>query len=84
LIGKSLQAEVNLTVTQEIYDAIRKLDMKINQVLIVSKVNLKIGDKLDVEIKLADGSTCVRCWNVFESLNEDGLCERCSHVIKGE
>jgi isoleucyl-tRNA synthetase len=84
LIGKSLQAEVNLTVTQEMFDAIEKLDMKINQVLIVSKVNIKIGDKLDVEIKLADGSTCVRCWNVFESLNEDGLCERCSTVIKGE
>jgi isoleucyl-tRNA synthetase len=84
LIGKSLQAEVNLTVTNEMNDAIKKLDMKINQVLIVSKVNLTIGDKLDVEVKLANGHTCNRCWNVFESLNEEGLCERCNCVIKGE
>lgn len=84
LIGKSLQALVDLKVTQEMKQAIDFLDMKINQVLIVSKVNITISDKLDVEIHLADGKTCERCWNVFDTLNDEGLCERCSTVIKGE
>ncbi len=81
LIGKSLQAEVDLTVTQEQMDAIKLLDMQIHQVLIVSKVNLSLGDALKVVVKPAEGETCARCWNVVDHVHEDGTCDRCHKVV---
>ena len=26
-------------------------------------------------------TSCPRCWNYTESDNEDGLCDRCNHVL---
>ena len=83
LIGKSLQAEVSLVVTQEQMDAINILDMKIHQVLIVSKVNLSVGKAMDITISLADGVTCDRCWNVVDHVHENGLCKRCNTIVGG-
>jgi isoleucyl-tRNA synthetase len=83
LIGKSLQAEADLVCTKEQMDAIKYLDMKIHQVLIVSKVTMTLGNALSVSIKAAEGHTCDRCWNVVEHIHENGLCDRCDHVIGG-
>ena len=84
VIGKSLQAKLVLHVTDQQKDAIDFLDMKLHQVLIVSKVDLQVGSQLSAEVKLADGKTCARCWNVFDHLHEDELCDRCHHILKGE
>ncbi len=81
VIGKSLQAEVDLVVTKAQKDAIDLLDMQIHQVLIVSKVNLAVGDELKVEVKAADGETCARCWNVVDHVHENGECDRCHEVL---
>jgi isoleucyl-tRNA synthetase len=78
-----LQAEVSLVVTQEQMDAINILDMKIHQVLIVSKVNLSVGKAMDITISLADGVTCDRCWNVVDHVHENGLCKRCNTIVGG-
>jgi len=83
LIGKSLQAEVLLVCTKEQMDAINYLEMKIHQVLIVSKVHLTLGNQLSVTIKAAEGHTCDRCWNVVDHVHESGLCDRCENVIGG-
>jgi isoleucyl-tRNA synthetase len=64
-------------------DAIHYLDMKIHQVLIVSKVHLSLGDQLSVIIKAAEGHTCDRCWNVVDHVHESGQCDRCENVIGG-
>ncbi len=81
IIGKSLQAHVSLTVTEEQKKAIDALDLNIEQVLIVSSVDLKVGDPFDVRIKEAEGSVCARCWNVVEEVDEGGLCPRCSAIL---
>lgn len=81
IIGKSLAAHVDLTVTSKQKEAIDMLDMKIHQVLIVSKVNLVVGSALSVSVKPAEGHTCDRCWNIVDHVNEKGLCDRCDHVI---
>ena len=83
LIGKSLQAEINLVVTKKDMAAIEKLAMKLHQVLIVSKVNLEVGDQLVINIKPASGETCDRCWNVVDHVHANGLCNRCHHIIGG-
>ena len=82
IIGKSLQAEVDLLVTKEQNAAIKELEINLKQVLIVSKVNLFVGDHLDVSVKECSGVVCDRCWNIFDEVNEHGLCERCEGVIK--
>jgi isoleucyl-tRNA synthetase len=83
LIGKSLQAHVDLVVTEEQMKAINDLDMKIHQVLIVSKVNVTVGKTLSVIVSLADGQTCDRCWNIVDHVHENGLCDRCHAIIGG-
>jgi isoleucyl-tRNA synthetase len=65
-------------------DAIQKLDMKIHQVLIVSKVNLNIGSETEVMVTPAEGITCDRCWNVVDHVHENGLCNRCNTVLGGK
>ena len=82
VIGKSLQAHVKLKVTSPIYEAIQTLKMPIAQVLIVSKVDLAIGNHVSVEVYPAEGHTCDRCWNVVDHVNHEGLCERCARVVK--
>jgi len=81
VIGKSLQAHVSLIVTKAQKQAIDALDMNIEQVLIVSAVDLEVGDSLDVHIKEAEGSVCARCWNVVPEVDADGLCPRCSNTL---
>ncbi|MBN2299930.1 MAG: class I tRNA ligase family protein, partial [Acholeplasmataceae bacterium] len=83
VIGKSLAAQLNLVVTQEQMEAIKVLDMNVHQVLIVSKVNLKLGDKLEIEVSPAEGHTCDRCWNIVDHVHVNGLCDRCNQIIGG-
>ena len=84
VIGKSLQAEVDLVVTPKQMEAIHFLDMKIHQVLIVSKVNVLIGEVLSVKVSPAEGVVCDRCWNIVDHVHENGCCDRCSEVIGGK
>jgi isoleucyl-tRNA synthetase len=84
VIGKSLAAQIDLVVTEKQMDAITKLDMKIHQVLIVSNVKLAVGEVLSVKVAPAEGIVCDRCWNVVDHVHENGLCDRCNHVLGGE
>ena len=84
VIGKSLSAEVSLTVTQAQKDAIDQLQMKLAQVLIVSHVDLNVGEALEVSVRPAHGETCARCWNVVSHVHENGLCDRCLDVVGGK
>lgn len=83
IIGKSLQATLDLTVTKDQKAAIDLLDFKTHQVFIVSKVNLKVGEKLEIDVSLANGHTCDRCWNVVDHVHENGLCDRCDEIVNG-
>jgi isoleucyl-tRNA synthetase len=83
IIGKSLQAKLDITVTKDQKEAMEKLEFKTHQVFIVSKVDIKVGDRLDVVVSKAIGETCDRCWNVVEHKHENGLCDRCNNIING-
>ncbi len=84
IIGKSLAAKLDLTVTQEQMNAIDTLEMKLHQVLIVSKVGVTIGSKLSVKVSPAEGTTCDRCWNIVDHVHENGLCDRCNEIVEGD
>ena len=92
LIGSSLQAKVILFLTQNTIQAIE--DLHLAEMCIVSNVEIQdISNKSEdsinfddediyVEIKLADGEKCERCWAVLEevSSNKNNLCNRCEDV----
>ncbi len=87
IIGKSLEAHVYLHVNDEDKKLLDKnFKDKVNQWLIVSKVTYsdetltKYGE-CEVKVEKVDGVTCPRCWNITESKDLEGLCDRCKKIL---
>ncbi|MBG0762090.1 isoleucine--tRNA ligase [Acholeplasma laidlawii] len=85
VIGKSLDAHLNLSVDQTTYDALEYLDLldKLDKILIVSSVHISKADQLDIKVSKADGHVCARCWNIVKEVNQDDVCLRCESVLEG-
>ncbi len=87
VIGKSFEAHVTLYLDDTWQEIVRSLSTNIRQALIVSKLTMTQGsgkyafDGFSVDVALADGHTCERCWQVVDEVNTVGLCERCETVI---
>jgi isoleucyl-tRNA synthetase len=56
--------------------------LNLKTILIVSDLKVTEGDKLEIKISKFEGKVCKRCWALFEELDSDELCERCSKIIK--
>ena len=89
-IGKSLQAHVLLHLNDEMKETVSKVcPDSLAQWLIVSKVTL-VDETLplildfEIDVKEAVGGTCPRCWNIVDSVDENGLCVRCHEVMTQE
>ena len=85
-IGKSLEAEVDLTVPAE-NAFVAEMDMeKLADILIVSQVRVVVGSEATVSVKPASGTKCARCWKVLTNVGtvagHDALCPRCAAVVK--
>ena len=86
LIGKSLEAHVVLHVSDAQKEIMNRVLSNAAQWFIVSKVTfttdeLEQFEVCQVQVEKATGHVCPRCWNYTESDNEDGLCDRCNHVL---
>ena len=85
VIGKSLEAAVDLTVPEE--DAfLAEMDAdEVADLFIVSQVKLTVGDEMKVTVEAAQGVKCGRCWKVLHSVKAVGeheaLCPRCAAVM---
>ena len=53
----------------------------LNQLEEMSLYELEQFEVCQVKVEKATGHVCPRCWNYTESENEDGLCDRCNHVL---
>ena len=87
IIGKSLEAQLEITVSGEKYDLLNSFCDKLAAVFIVSGVKLLNGggEELSVKVMQADGEKCDRCWMYTDDgeKTEDGyLCARCLKTIK--
>ena len=85
-IGKSLEAEVDLTVPAE-NAFVAEMDMeKLADILIVSQVRVVVGSEAAVSVKPASGTKCDRCWKVLTNVGavagHDALCPRCAALVK--
>ena len=93
IIGSSLEASAELTVSKEIKNYLNEINL--NDLFIVSSA--KIVDKLsgdtfslagindtNVKVKKSDGLKCERCWVISKEVNNKNLCKRCKSVIGNE
>ena len=90
IIGSAQEATVYLSVKDEFtantYNLLSSLEK--SRLFIVSSVvdeesaNAKDYEVSKVEVRLNEGQKCQRCWNRFESVDENGLCPRCSAAFK--
>ena len=85
-IGKSLEAEVDLTVPAEDAFLGQMEEGVLADLLIVSQVRVETGDSLSVTVRPASGTKCQRCWKVLTSVGtvagHEDLCPRCAAVVK--
>ena len=97
MIGKSLEAQVDLDVNEHNKELLESLDADVQLLLGVSKLNLhsldeaaadadQYNDGIAVKVSVAPGETCQRCRMVKEDVGSDPayptLCARCAKVVR--
>ena len=86
VIGKSLEAAVEVYSNDaEVVELLNSV-ANLNQFFIVSKVAVKENDGVTydlatVKVTKAEGHRCERCWNIVDEANEEGLCPRCASIL---
>ena len=86
VIGKSLEAAVEVFSNDaEVVELLNSV-ANLNQFFIVSKVEVKENDGVaydiaTVKVTKAEGHRCERCWNIVDEVNEEGLCPRCASIL---
>ena len=81
IIGKSFNAKLTITLDDEAKKIFMPIEEDAKQLLIVSQLEFKEGNKFDVLVEPATGCTCARCWMIVPVCNEDELCPRCASII---
>ncbi|WP_341266577.1 isoleucine--tRNA ligase [Candidatus Phytoplasma fraxini] len=84
IINKSLQAKLILKLPKEYMEMLDNLEIKnkLNQLLIVSQLDIIESNSLDINITTASGTECPRCWNIIKNKNVNNLCCRCSKYFE--
>ena len=82
VIGKSFNAKLVVTLDKEASEIFAELKEDAAQLLIVSQIEFKDGEKFDVEVVKAEGVVCSRCWMIVPSFDENELCPRCAAILK--
>ena len=87
VIGKSLEAHVSLNLDEQQEELVKSvLGEHSAQWFIVSKLSLTDEEQavhfdVQVGVEAVSGETCPRCWNIVDSVDENGLCPRCHKVM---
>ncbi len=91
-IGSGLQAKVRLSAPAETFMLLQRYRETLRYLFIVSQVELGAlpgdgnGGGLKVEVLLAEGQKCERCWNYSTQVGIDPayptICERCSAALE--
>ncbi len=97
LIGHSLDASIIIYTDGDRYDILEKYKDDLRTIFIVSEVSMIKGDKADgifksldieglsIQVKLASGEKCERCWIHDISVGADSeqptICSRCQNAL---
>ena len=85
-VGSSLQAEVDITVEGETYDALASLGDELRFVMITSRADLHKG-AASISVQQSQAQKCARCWHYVSSVGSVAehptLCSRCVENLFG-
>jgi len=86
IIGDSLEADVELTLTKDKYAKLKNESELIKKVTVISGLKIVSGDSEQISVTKFHGDKCPRCWNWFNRTTKDRdhseLCLRCYEMIK--
>lgn len=85
-VGSSLQAEVDITVEGDAYDALASLGDELRFVMITSRADLHKGPA-SISVHQSQAQKCARCWHYVPSVGSVAehptLCSRCVDNLFG-
>ncbi len=85
IIGKSLEAGINIEAPQETYDLLQSIKNEIKPVFIISDFSLNQKPELKITAHKFDGVKCVRCWKHFPATEiQEGICGVCAEAVKSK
>ena len=86
LLGSSVQAKVIIGANENVHERLKDIDLP--ELFICSDVEVNLNNQLEnnsmnVEVELASGGKCLRCWKVVKEVKDEvEICNRCSIVVK--
>jgi RNA polymerase-binding transcription factor DksA len=89
-IGKSVEAALVLSVPEgsELAGILGKFRDQLAELFIVSMVDVHVradGDSVQIEVRVAEGDRCPRCWRTVTNLVEtpmETVCDRCADALE--
>lgn len=96
IIGKALEAGVELLCDENLYDIIKNQEETLKTIFITSEVKIKVGEdseltkgenikNLYIRVYKAPGEKCERCWSHSLSVGKNSthptICERCASIL---
>lgn len=84
VIGKSLEADLEITLPATIQFPTNVTEEELKTLYIVSNVRCISGDAFAVSVTKTTGALCERCWNHHpsEKMHDENICQRCAEVLK--
>ena len=83
--NKSQEAELVLTLPEDLYEVASRYDKRVfEELFIVSSVNFEKGEEATCVAKASAHEKCPRCWNYRElggNSAHPGVCQRCGDVL---
>lgn len=83
IIRSSQEAKIYISINdQKFLDFLKQINKKeLLRIFIVSDINIVLQNEEIIKINHSNGKKCNRCWNYFNKLNENNVCQRCYEVI---
>jgi isoleucyl-tRNA synthetase len=85
LIGKALEAEIDIAAKGSLFELLKRHAAGLKEVVNVSAVAVVEGPELVVKVLPASGSKCARCWNFMPAVSNYGVwenvCTRCQTAL---
>ena len=87
IIGHSLNAKVTIYANPKAYSFLKENKDLLMTVFIVSDLQIEqVEDDIKIEVSVAEGEKCERCWMYSKTVGEDKenptICHRCSEAIR--
>lgn len=84
-IGHSLDTKIIIEAPEREYALLEQLGEDMKDVFIVSQIELRKGNAIDIIVTKAEGGKCERCWQYATDIEIEGkfpnVCKRCANTL---